>query len=237
MAEPRGARVTSCSNGSGNGIDRINAGRWSIHCGHEAPGRGLGARLSQPAPGRPPFPVYREALGGACRAGAQASTWIHRRSAGYPPVVDRVIERGLCTAGLCGLCARRPVDGVTVRPCSAPDNRRTDRSRRSGRHRGSFYSAAVSAAANGALALRQPPVPAVGLRLRGGTGAAHRDGSVVSRFGGVQRFSRRDGIVPRRASCRRRDSGCPHECRGTLAHSTSTSGARAPLTSMWLSGG
>ena len=104
---------------------------------------------------------------------------------------------------------------------------------------GSFYSAAVSSAANGSLAIRQPPVPAVSrfATFEAELSLLNRDGIVVSRFGGVQRFSRSDGTVSRRASGRRRDSGCPHQRRGTLAHSTSTSGARAPLTSMRSSGG
>ena len=102
---------------------------------------------------------------------------------------------------------------------------------------GSFYSTAVSAAANGALAIRQPPVPSVGgSDVDAELALLNRDGSLASRFGGVQRFSDRMALSPdgRAVAVAIQDvrTSATELWRFDVA-----SGARAPLTSMRTSGG
>ena len=102
---------------------------------------------------------------------------------------------------------------------------------------GSFYSAAVSAAANGSLAIRQPPVPSVaGSEFDAELALLNRDGSVASRFGGVQRFSDQMALSPDGRAV----AAVIQDARTSAAELwliDVESGARAPLTSMRASGG
>ena len=105
----------------------------------------------------------------------------------------------------------------------------------------SFYTAGVSAAADGTLAIRPPPAPAC---QRGWTGGAFdaeltllkRDGSVASRFGGVQKFSYFMAMSPdgRAVVAQVQDA---RTSASELWRFDVESGARTPLTSMRTSGG
>jgi len=102
---------------------------------------------------------------------------------------------------------------------------------------GTFYSAAVSAAANGTLALRQPPVPAVAsAAFDAELTFLDRDGVVVSRFGGVQRFADHVALSPEG----RVVAAIIQDARTSAAELWRIdveSGARTPLTSMRTRGG
>jgi len=107
---------------------------------------------------------------------------------------------------------------------------------------GGFYTAGVSAAANGTLAIRPPPAPVVSAAaLQGGVFDAEltllrRDGSVASRFGGVQKFTYLMALSP---------DGQAVAAQVQDARTSSTeiwrfdveSGARTPLTAMRTTGG
>jgi Tol biopolymer transport system component len=102
---------------------------------------------------------------------------------------------------------------------------------------GTFYGAAMSAAANGSLALRRPPVPVVaGAAFDGELTLLNRDGGVVSRIGGVQRFTDRMALSPDgRAVAAVIQDG--RTSAAELWRIDVGSGARAPLTSMRTNGG
>jgi eukaryotic-like serine/threonine-protein kinase len=106
----------------------------------------------------------------------------------------------------------------------------------------SFYTAAVSAAANGTLAIRPPPAPSVA-NAAGPSGSydaeltlLKRDGSVVSRFGGIQKFSYYMALSPdgRAAVAQVSDE---RTSASDLWRFDVESGARVPLTSMRTNGG
>jgi hypothetical protein len=106
----------------------------------------------------------------------------------------------------------------------------------------SFYTAGLSAAANGTLAVRPPPAPVVS-SAAGQSGAYEaemtllkRDGSIASRFGGIQQFSYHMAMAPdgRSVVAQVLDtrSSAPDLWRFDVE-----SGARVALTSMRTSGG
>ena len=106
----------------------------------------------------------------------------------------------------------------------------------------SFYTAGLSAAANGTLAIRPPPAPVVS-SAAGQAGAYEaemtllkRDGSIASRFGGIQQFSYHMAMSPdgRSVVAQVLDtrSSAPDLWRFDVE-----SGARVALTSMRTSGG
>jgi Tol biopolymer transport system component len=106
----------------------------------------------------------------------------------------------------------------------------------------SFYTAGVSAAADGTLAIRPPPAPVVSAAaLQGGAFDAEltlrrRDGSVVSRFGGVQNFNYMMALSPdgRAVAAQVQDA---RTSSSEIWRFDVESGARMPLTSMRASGG
>ncbi len=106
----------------------------------------------------------------------------------------------------------------------------------------SYYAAGLSAAANGTLAIRPPPAPVVAVAsLQGGAFEAEltllrRDGSVASRFGGVQKFSYFMGLSPdgRAVVAQVQDA---RTSSSDIWRFDVESGARMPLTSMRTNGG
>ena len=107
---------------------------------------------------------------------------------------------------------------------------------------GGFYTAGVSAAANGTLAIRPPPAPVVSkAALEGGAFDSEltllkRDGSVASRFGGVQNFTYFMALSPdgRAVAAQVQDD---RSSSNDLWRFDVESGARMPLTGMRASGG
>jgi eukaryotic-like serine/threonine-protein kinase len=106
----------------------------------------------------------------------------------------------------------------------------------------SFYTAAVSAAATGTLALRPPPAPAVSTAA-GQSGVFDselafltRDGSIASRFGGVQAMTYYMAVSPdgRSVVVQLTD---PRTSAADLWRIDINSGARTAVTSMRTSGG
>jgi Tol biopolymer transport system component len=106
----------------------------------------------------------------------------------------------------------------------------------------SFYTAGVSAAADGTLAIRPPPAPVVSAAaLQGGAFDAEltlrrRDGSVVSRIGGVQNFTYFMALSPdgRAVAAQVQDA---RTSSSEIWRFDVESGARMPLTTMRASGG
>ncbi len=106
----------------------------------------------------------------------------------------------------------------------------------------SFYTAGLSAAADGTLAIRPPPAPVLSnAGLLGGAFDAElallrRDGSQVSRFGGVQNFTYFMAMSPdgRAVAAQVQDL---RTSASELWRFDVESGARIPLTAMRTSGG
>jgi len=106
----------------------------------------------------------------------------------------------------------------------------------------SYYTSGVSASTNGTLAIRPPPAPVISTAaLQGGAFDAEltllkRDGSVISRFGGVQNFTYFMSLSPdgRAIAAQVQDS---RTSASDIWRFDIESGARIPLTSMRTSGG
>jgi Tol biopolymer transport system component len=107
---------------------------------------------------------------------------------------------------------------------------------------GGFYTAGVSAATNGTLAIRPPPAPVVSTAaLQGGAFDAEltlfrRDASVASRFGGVQNFNYYMALSPdgRSVATQIQDA---RTSSSEIWRFDVESGARMPLTAMRTTGG
>lgn len=101
----------------------------------------------------------------------------------------------------------------------------------------SYYIAGLSAAVNGTLAIRPPPAPTVAVEsIDAELTLLKRDGSVASRFGGVQKFVQKIALSPdgRAAAALVQDV---RTSVSELWRFDVESGARMPLTSMRAGGG
>jgi Tol biopolymer transport system component len=100
-----------------------------------------------------------------------------------------------------------------------------------------FYIAGMSAAANGALAIRPPPAPAASIEtVDAELTLLNRDGSLASRFGGVQKFVQKLSLSPDARTV----AALIQDARTSVAELWRfdvESGARVPLTTMRTSGG
>ena len=200
----RGAPGTRCSSARRAGTSvasELPAGRYPTRRSSRArtgstsgPARFLMDVIfcSRPNTGRAlPRPARRESTSGARESGRHPPVFSELSGAVYAPPGYVVFARdGQLMAAPFDLDAGR----ITGEPVSLGEAVPSDTS---------FYTAAVSAAATGTLALRPSPAPAVSTAA-GQSGVFDselalltRDGSIVSRFGGVQAM----GLHGRVAGC------------------------------------